>query len=497
MMVLVIIYDGGMISLQQHFAARRMKNHTKINETMFGFNQLQNVSRISAALKMKSHLQLKISEEIHKESAVTPHLALPSIGIAQNVLYDNDWLESSPKVALPSFVRKAQNVLHGSGKLQSRPKLPLHFFVRKRQNELHHYDRPESNPKVVLPSFLRKAQNVLHDSGKLQSRPEQLLHSFVRKTQSVLHDSDKLESSHVIAGQQRKIKAFNRPHRIGVRPRLSSDERKDTANEKHSKHEIQFHTQHRPKLDQKCPGWKLNKQDWTLVYHGSMEKYNSNCPKPYIGSNIKRVSFKDGSYINTGCTNRTYECKEKPFYDFKAGERINTPPCCRHHVIQMLQHVTKELKRWEIKHSMISGGIIGWVRDKKMVPYDRDLDIILEEDFWNTTEFWNMFRKLNERYGYVYDLVEDFKLKLYFSKINRISLDIWMYWIEDEELAIAYHGFKSQKVQVMLPFKYVQFEWFYTYIPNKPRDYLNTQYGRERWETEKRCMVKDAEGDCW
>ena len=446
MMVLIIIYDGGMISLQQHFAARSMKNHTEIYETMFGLNQLQNVSRISAALKMKSHLQLKISEETHKESTVRPHVAFHTLtGKAHNVLYDNN--------------------------------------------------RPESNPKVTLSSFVRKTQNVLHGNEKLQSRP-----SLVRKTQSALHDSDKLESSHVIAGQQRKIKAFNRPHRIGAKPRLSSNERKvneKQANEKHSKHNIQLHRQHRHKLDEQCPGWKINRQDWTLVYHGSMENYNSDCPRPYIGSNIKRISFKDGSYLNTGCTNRTYECKERPFYDFKAGQRINTPPCCRYHVIQMLERVTKELKRREIKHSMISGGVIGWVRDKKMVPYDRDLDIISEEDFWNTTEFWNMLRMLNERYGYVYDLVEDFKLKLYFSKMNRVSLDIWMYWIEDDALAIAYHGFKGQKVQIMLPFKYVQFEWFYTYVPNKPRDYLNTQYGRERWETEKRCMVKDAEGDCW
>eukprot|EP00112_Aurelia_sp_Birch-Aquarium-sp1_P023438 Seg6987.2 transcript_id=Seg6987.2/GoldUCD/mRNA.D3Y31 product="Fukutin-related protein" protein_id=Seg6987.2/GoldUCD/D3Y31 len=472
-MVLIIIYDSGMISLQQQVARKRNKNKTKQNEKMFGLKQLRNVLRATEAQRMKSHMQWKTSEEMHKKGTVRPTLILHSfIRKEQNKLHDNDSLESRPKVALPSLVGKVQGVFHDNGKLESRP-------------------------KVAFPSVVGKVQGVFHDNDRLESWPKVAFPSQIGKVQDVFHNDDRVESSKVIAGLQGKIKVPNRPHRIGARRRLSSEERKEMANGKHSKHDIQFHRENRPKFYQQCPNWKINRQDWTLVYHGSMKKYNSNCPKPHIGSNTKRVSFDDGSYINTGCTNRTYECKERPFYDFKAGQRINTPPCCRHHVIQMLEHVTKELKRQEIKHSMISGGVIGWVRDKKMVPYDRDLDIILEQDFWNTTEFWNMFQKLNERYGYDYDLVEDFKLKLYFSKINRISLDIWAYLIKNDTLAIAYHGFKSQKVQIMLPFQYVQFEWFDTYVPNKPREYLNRQYGRERWTIEKLCMVKDAEGDCW
>ena len=247
-----------------------------------------------------------------------------------------------------------------------------------------------------------------------------------------------------------------------------------------------------------CNTWKYNTQDWTLIYNGSKKEYeNVYCPTPPTKRKVKRITFRDGEILNIGCNNHTEACKEGPFYDFKTEKRINTPPCCRSHVLHMFMHVTEELQTLNISHCMISGGVIGWVRNQKMVPYDRDLDLIIDVNFWNSTQFWLVFKRLHNKYGYVPDLVENFKLKLYLSTKNKNNIDIWAYWLSDGELSIAYHRFKEQNAAIMLPFKNAAFEWFHTYLPANPVKYLNKQYGREIWRPEKQCMVRNEEGDCW
>lgn len=247
-----------------------------------------------------------------------------------------------------------------------------------------------------------------------------------------------------------------------------------------------------------CPTWKYEKQEWTIKYFGTAAEYNNKiCAKPDLGQHIKRVSFNDGTFLNTGCNARTFACKEYPFYDFKNGMRINSPPCCRHHLLTMLEHVTKALQKQGVPHSLISGGVIGWVRDKKMIPYDRDLDVILNIDYWNTTEFWQMFENMERQFGYVVKPVESFKVKLCLSKKNENNVDIWAYFVEKGTMRIHYHGFSKQSISTMVPFKLVKFEWFDTYVPAKPIDYLDKQYGKEVWRPEKQCMVRNSEGDCW
>ena len=247
-----------------------------------------------------------------------------------------------------------------------------------------------------------------------------------------------------------------------------------------------------------CPKWEYKREDWTIVYHASRKEYDvTSCPKPWMGKTIKRISFDDRTFLNNGCNKNTRECKEYPFYDFKENVRINTPPCCRHHVLTILDHVTTELKKQGVSHTLISGGVIGWVRNKGMIPYDRDLDIIVQIEYWNSTEFWRTFQRLHKQHGYVVDNVEEFKVKVYFSKTNGNNIDIWAYWADNTTVSIAFHGFKKQPVETMFPFKPVKFEWLNTFVPAKPIEYLDRQYGKEVWRPEKHCMVRNAEGDCW
>eukprot|EP00795_Rhopilema_esculentum_P013945 gene13945-4902_t len=270
---------------------------------------------------------------------------------------------------------------------------------------------------------------------------------------------------------------------------------KDHAGKRNVKSQTYTAKKHEQKV---CNTWKYDTQDWTFIYNGSKNEYeNVHCPMPSTKRKVKRITFRDGEILNIGCNNKTDACKEGPFYDFKMEKRINTPPCCRSHVLNMFMRVTEELQNLNISHCMISGGVIGWVRNRKMVPYDRDLDLIIDVNFWNSTQFWLIFKRLHNKYGYVPDLVESFKLKLYLSTKNKNNIDIWAYWLSDGELSIAYNRFKEQDTATMLPFQNAPFEWFYTYLPANPIKYLSKQYGREVWRPEKQCMVRNEEGDCW
>eukprot|EP00794_Sanderia_malayensis_P003296 gene3294-3779_t len=247
----------------------------------------------------------------------------------------------------------------------------------------------------------------------------------------------------------------------------------------------------------KCPTWKVDVEDWTLVYTNDASEFQNHCLKPVLSSQIKKIIYKNGTIVYRGCTSKTAECKEKAHYDFNIEQRINTPPCCRQHILTLFQRVTEKLRGMNISHCMISGGVIGWVRNKKMIPYDRDLDLVIDVDFWNTTAFWKLMETLNKEFGYEYKLVEDLKMKIYISKYNRNEIDLWAYWVKNGTYDIEYFASKKQPSEVMIPFKDVQFEWFRSYVPNKPLEYLNRQYGKETWQIEKQCMVRDAEDNCW
>ena len=247
----------------------------------------------------------------------------------------------------------------------------------------------------------------------------------------------------------------------------------------------------------RCARWKMDRQDWTLRYLDDLTHSPKDCSKPVMDSTVRRIIYQNGSIVYNGCTKETSACRDRARYDFKTSERINSPPCCRFHILSIFEQVTKELRKQNVSHCMISGGVIGWVRNGKMVPYDTDLDLVITNSFWNTTQFWQMLKRLKRQFGYQYDLVEAFKLKIYLSDQNRNGIDVWAYSSKKQVFEIVYYKFKAQAIGTMLPFREVQFEWFKTFIPNKAREYLNKQYGKERWEKEKQCMVRDEEDSCW
>ena len=194
------------------------------------------------------------------------------------------------------------------------------------------------------------------------------------------------------------------------------------------------------------------------------------------------------------CPIYTHQCLPSAHYNKNLGARINTIPCCRKLLIELLGHITTELKLVNATHLLSFGGVIGWIRYQGIVPYDQDLDIILDKSFWISNLFWIFLERLNTLYGHTYEFSnEGKKTNIFYSAQNRITLSIWPYQIEKEKVKVHYGSWKPQPVYNVFPAKLVIFEDIMTYVPRKPKRYLDKLFGKGNWSKEFTCKHVDTE----
>ena len=79
---------------------------------------------------------------------------------------------------------------------------------------------------------------------------------------------------------------------------------------------------------------------------------------------------------------------------------------------------------------IIFGGLIGYVRNRKMIPYDNDLDLMVDGKFWNNSEFNSTIAALSENHEHECIYRDNgLKLTVYYSKKNKVGIDIWPFYI--------------------------------------------------------------------
>ena len=57
------------------------------------------------------------------------------------------------------------------------------------------------------------------------------------------------------------------------------------------------------------------------------------------------------------------------------------------------------------------GGVIGWWRDRKLIPYDWDLDVVVKLDVWKSKEYERVLNGLETVYGICIEHTEEFKVR--------------------------------------------------------------------------------------
>ena len=246
-----------------------------------------------------------------------------------------------------------------------------------------------------------------------------------------------------------------------------------------------------------CSKWVHDVAEWTLKYTNETYESFFPCPTP---ENIKLIIHPNSTSQFVGCNRNTTRCNERAHFNYEYGIRINTPPCCRNHIIEVFRHFTNELQRMGVDHQLTFGGVIGWYRNRKMIPYDMDLDVLVRKNFWKSHTFNVVLRNLESKYGHTTVWRDEReKLQIRYSAVNHNGIDVWC-MREYRPYGKKYYvnvfniGWHRQPRHVLLPSQPGVFEGIHTYIPNKPIDFLDSTYGKDKWRKPLTC--KRWDGHC-
>ena len=243
-----------------------------------------------------------------------------------------------------------------------------------------------------------------------------------------------------------------------------------------------------------CSRWVYDVAEWTLKYTNETCESSFPCPTP---TNIKRIIHPNSTSKLIGCNESTTRCKDRAHFSYEYGIRINTPPCCRDHIIEVFRHFTNELQTMGVDHQLTFGGVIGWCRNRKMIPYDSDLDVLVRKNFWKSHTFDVVLRNLKSKYGHT-TVWQDGgeKLQIQYSAVNHNGIDVWFmeeygpygnrYYVD-----VPNNDWHRQPRHFLLPSQPGVFEGIRTFLPNKPLEFLDSTYGRGKWQKPLSCKRWD------
>merc|ERR1711971_544689 len=150
-----------------------------------------------------------------------------------------------------------------------------------------------------------------------------------------------------------------------------------------------------------------------------------------------------------------------------------------------------------IPHVLAAGGVLGWARNKRMIPYDQDLDIFVNGSYWRNPDMMNFLEAITKKYGFNVDWNKShlgypgtsYHFSVEFSQINQNGVGLWSYrWRRKHKVAVRYFAKNSEwDYSVINPPRLAHFNGIKTYVPNKPIKYLEMNYGNQTWKQELLC----------
>merc|ERR1712080_599026 len=168
-----------------------------------------------------------------------------------------------------------------------------------------------------------------------------------------------------------------------------------------------------------------------------------------------------------GCPNET-----------KSGPNVHR--CCRPHLLKLLRDVYREIIVAGIPMMIIDGALIGWYRNKKLVPYDLDIDATLHYKYWDDLRYTDALKRIASR-GYCVWLRTPVWTKIW-SSVH--ALDIFPHSIvdhKDVDLWSPIDAHNPYNKSILFPGKIDVLEDAKVIIPNRPTDYLDQNYGKGKW----------------
>lgn len=183
------------------------------------------------------------------------------------------------------------------------------------------------------------------------------------------------------------------------------------------------------------------------------------------------------------CTTNTKRCSENPkspnFKYVYFGK--NTPVCCATHLYHILKDSVNALEKNNLEYFAAYGVILGAIRHKGLIPWDTDVDIIInQKNFENAYEI--LCKELGNKYiirKERYNNVEKSLIRVYLSEINHLHLDIFMYKDNnDNQLLFISDNILFLKTDIF-PFQKIFFYDLHLSVPKDIEKQLQTFYGKD------------------
>lgn len=179
--------------------------------------------------------------------------------------------------------------------------------------------------------------------------------------------------------------------------------------------------------------------------------------------------------INCGCTS--------------SKTMVKVYKCCEPHLLSLLRDVYKEAVSGDLPLVLYGGALIGWYRNKKLIPYDLDLDAALPYNVLHSSEFRKVLNRLAQL-GYCIWFRTPWWLKIWSSVI---AFDIFAW--KSHQGKMFFHSGKKATIDtrsfydfsLFFPKRQVMLEGFDVFVPNKPKRYLDYYYGKGKWEKPINC----------
>ena len=248
------------------------------------------------------------------------------------------------------------------------------------------------------------------------------------------------------------------------------------------------------KYGQNCNKFNVDLPNWTIKF--TQTNTTQKCSRKKFPKWVKRIILSNGTILSKGCTRETQKCKQHSYFNWKLNLRINSPPCCLRHVVDIFRDTAKLFDKYGGMYFLFAGGLIGWFRNRSIVPYDHDLDIIVDLDFWKSRNFKKLLQNLKKSKGYLVKKLRWNKIKIYYSKKNHNFIDLWPFGRHGkDQIKIKSSTMKIHKLENILPLKRSTFEGFKIWVPKNPEAALNLEYGKG-WKTELTCKKIGKYGNC-
>ena len=157
----------------------------------------------------------------------------------------------------------------------------------------------------------------------------------------------------------------------------------------------------------------------------------------------------------------------------------NLNACCRRHLVNLLRRVYAEIMAADIPMILTGGAVIGWYRNRTLVPYDDDIDAGLEYKHWNSPQYLAVLDRLATQ-GLCVWLRTPTWTKIW---SNVMAFDLFAFNIVGGS-KVYFDGPSERNpynLSDILPGRVEVVEGVEVLIPGHPVNYLDNLYGRDKW----------------